>query len=244
MSNIKPRLLTPEQVAKTIDHALLKPLATKRELDEAIDILEKYKLRCLILTPTLLNEVAGTTKSCIGAVAGGFPYGYSTIEAKIKEVEDVISYGAREVDYVVNIQNIALGKLDKVVNEAKAVIEICKSTGVTCKIIIEAPAFTPSTVYQVAYSIAQLQPDYIKTSTGHGPRPTTIDDIVIIRKAIEDANAKNVGIKAAGGIRTALQAITLLEAGANIIGTSTPVQIIEGVRKLREILSQEAKEAK
>lgn len=220
------------ELASRIDHAVLRPWSTMSDLSKAIDELEKLKLRCLILSPTLLSEARSLTNRCLGAVAG-FPYGYHTIESKIKEVEDLIAIGADEIDFVANLQLFLMGKKKQYINEIKAVTKICKSANIVCKIIVEAPALTPVQLREVVELIAMnTEPDFIKTSTGYGPRHTIIDDITIIDETLKELGLrKTIGIKAAGGIRQGLQAAYYISLGADIIGTSTPSRILESYKE-------------
>ncbi len=221
-----------DELASRLDHAVLRPWSTMSDLEKAIEELEKLKLRCLILSPTLLSEARGLTSKCLGAVAG-FPYGYHTIESKIKEVEDLIALGADEIDFVANLQLFLIGKKKQYINEIKAVTTICKSANVVCKVIIEAPALTPSQLREVVELIAKnAEPNFIKTSTGYGPRHTVADDIIIIDETLKELGLrKNIGIKAAGGIRQGLQAAHYISLGADIIGTSTPSKILSSYKE-------------
>lgn len=222
--------LAPGELAARIDHAVLKPWSGRSELERAVDELEELGLRCLILSPTLLREARGITSRCLGAVVG-FPFGYHTIEAKIKEIEDAIAMGADEIDYVVNTQLYLIGRREEYLNEVKAAIEICRNAKVKCKVIIEAPALTPSQVEEVVRLVASLSPSFIKTSTGYGPRPTLPEDVALIDRVLRNMGKRSsVGIKAAGGIRSGLQAAAMITAGADIIGTSTPRQVLETYR--------------
>jgi deoxyribose-phosphate aldolase len=229
---LDPCIFSASEIAARIDHAVLRPWSTRDELERAIEELERLSLRCLILSPTLLYEARSLTRKCLGAVAG-FPYGYHTVEAKIKEVEDLVAMGADEIDFVANLQLALLGKIDQYVNEIKAVTTICRDANVKCKIIIEAPALSPSLLQKVVAAIVEsTEPDYIKTSTGFGPRHTIPDDIILIDKVLREKNVRSrIGIKAAGGIRQGLQASILLQLGADIIGTSTPSKIIESYKE-------------
>ncbi len=230
--------LSVEELASRIDHAVLAPWHTLRDAEQALEELEKYRLRCLITTPTLARELASRTKHCVGAVVG-FPFGYSTVEAKIKELEDVIGYGAREADIVFNYHAYLSGRREEALNEAKALVEICRETGVTCKIILEVPALpSTETATELAREVAKIGPAYLKTSTGYGPRHTQPEDVLALRQGIIQAGQNGkVGVKAAGGIRTAIQALAMIIAGADIIGTSTPAAIVEGYQRLRRDLA-------
>jgi len=219
-------------LAKRIDHAVLNPSARERELLNAVEELERHNLRCLITSPTLLKRAKQATRRCVGAVAG-FPFGYSPLEAKIKEVEELIGDGADEIDYVANTQRLLLGQKDKYLNELRAVTTICRETGIKCKIIIETPLLSTRDLIEEATRLAaSTTPDYLKTSTGYAPRPTYPEDVVIMRRVLREEGRHTVGIKAAGGIRTSMQALTLIAAGADIIGTSKPGAILATLREI------------
>ncbi len=224
--------LSRSELARRIDHAVLKPWATRAEAEKALEEVERLGLRCLITTPQLARLLAPTASKCVGAVVG-FPFGYQTIEAKIKELEDVIAYGVREVDVVVNHHAYVLGLRDLFENEVKAITTICREVGVTCKLIVEAPAYPAETVKEMVETVARHVPDYIKTSSGFGPRPTTPEDVLLIRSTLRKAGADGIGVKAAGGIRTTLQAVTMIAYGADIIGTSTPSAVLEGLDRVK-----------
>jgi deoxyribose-phosphate aldolase len=232
-------VLGKEELAARIDHAVLAPGASLSDLEAAIEDLESLGLRCLITTPTLAPIALQLTRRCIGSVAG-FPFAYSPIEAKLKEVEDIVGKGVNEVDYVANTQLLLLGREKEYINEVAAAAEICRAAGVTCKIIIETPLLgDPAKIYNTARLLLERTGSsiaFIKTSTGYGPRPTYPEDVAAIRRAITDSGVEGVGVKAAGGIRTALQALYLVALGADIIGTSRPRAIIEGLEQLYQIL--------
>ena len=232
------RSMQPEQLAARIDHAVLKPSAARDELEKAVEELERLRLRCLIVTPTLLPAAREMTRRCVGAVAG-FPFGYGTLEAKVKEVEDVIAMGADEVDYVANTQAFLMGRRSHYVNELKAVREICRAARVKCKIIIETPLLSSAqTIRVVAETVArEVEPDFIKTSSGFADRATYPEDVAAIDSALRRAGLRDrVAVKAAGGIRTGLQAALLISMGADVIGSSRPGGIIASYREARRML--------
>ncbi|ABM80810.1 deoxyribose-phosphate aldolase [Hyperthermus butylicus] len=225
------------EIASRIDHAVLKPWSSVSELEKAIRELEELNLRCLIISPTHLRLAREKTNKCLGVVVG-FPFGYSTIEAKIKELEDSIALGAQEIDYVANTQLLLAGRTEEYLNEIRAAITICRDSGVKCKVIIEAPALPRNLLVEIVEKIAMMDPhpDYIKTSTGYGPRPTYVEDVYLIDQTLRRIGKRDeIGIKAAGGIREGLQAAAMLLAGADVIGTSTPRQVIETYKELCRI---------
>ncbi len=232
------RSMTPEQLAARIDHAVLKPSASRAELEKAVEELEGLGLRCLIVTPTLLPAAREMTRRCVGAVAG-FPFGYHTLEAKIKEVEDIIAMGADEVDYVANTQALLMGRQGYYINELRAAREVCRAARVKCKVIIETPILSSTdTISAVAEIVArEAEPDFIKTSSGFADRATYPEDVTAIDRALRRIGLRNrIGIKAAGGVRTGLQAALLISMGADVIGSSRPKGVIESYREARSIL--------
>ena len=231
--------INPSELAARIDHAVLKPESSLKDLENAIKELEELNLRCLITTPTLAPIAKQLTRRCIGAVAG-FPHGYHTIESKLKEVENLLAKGIDEIDFVANTQLYLNNMTNKYVNEVKAAAELCKNAGAVCKIIIETPLLdNPRNIYRATSLILEgtSNIDYIKTSTGYAPRPTYPEDIVAIKSAISEKNY-TIGIKAAGGIRTALQALYYIALGADIIGTSKPSNILSSLKNIKETLER------
>jgi len=235
LNTLNVPMLPPSELARRIDHAVLKPSSSLEELRKAVRELEELNLRCLIVTPTLAPEARALTKKCVGAVAG-FPYGYHPIQAKLKEIEYLAALGLDEIDYVMNTQMLMLKNVEAYAAEARAVSELCKNLGVKCKLIIETPLLDNMRLIMKATEIILANIDtsavrYIKTSTGFTARPTYPEDVLAIRKALNKHNV-DMGVKAAGGIRTALQALLLIAVGANIIGTSKPATVLSSLSEL------------
>lgn len=231
--------INPSELAARIDHAVLKPESSLKEVENAIRELEELNLRCLITTPTLAPIAKQLTRRCIGAVVG-FPFGYHPIESKLKETEDLLAKGIDEIDYVANTQLYLNNMVNEYVNEVKAAADLCKSAGAVCKIIIETPLLeNPHSIYRATLLILENTDNinYIKTSTGYASRPTYPEDIVSIKSAINEKNY-TTGIKAAGGIRTALQALYYIALGADIIGTSKPSNILSSLKNIKEVLER------
>lgn len=216
-------------LAQHIDAAILKPWLSRNEISELLVRAKKLQVRCIIVTPSLLEYAISTLgdEVCIGSVAS-FPFGYSPIESKIKEVEEIIDKGAKEIDFVPNYQRLLIhNDVEYVFNEVRAVTEIARTSNVVFKLIVEAPMLPRNVVKKLVEIGVKAGVDYIKTSSGYGPRHTTVDDVLFLKRVLEELGvADKVKIKAAGGIRSCRQALELLKAGASIIGTSTPDQIL------------------
>ena len=234
------KLLPPNELAKRIDYALLRN-PTPEKLQEAIEQAEKLSLRAITTYYTMLTWIEGTARKTRIAVVVDFPNGASHIEAKIKAVEQALTHGADEVEFVVNVWQWLAGRSNYVVNEVKALSAIAKATGATSKAIIESSLLTRAELRRLLEAIAELEPekrpDYVKMNTGWFGRGVLPSEI---RLASLIVKPRKIGIKAAGGIRDAYTASLLIGLGADIIGTSSPSTILEDAKeasKLEEGLS-------
>lgn len=162
-----------------------------------------------------------------GSVAG-FPLGASTTIIKLKEAEQDIKDGAEEIDVVMNIGRFKEGNYRYVEEEIKALRQVCQSP-INLKIIIETGLLTETQKKEATLIVKDCGADFVKTSTGFGKGGATVEDIILIRKAV----GPDFGVKASGGIRDCQTALKLIEAGANRIGTSASVKIMEEYRQLQ-----------
>ncbi len=219
-------------LAKMIDHTILKPTADYSVLEKYIDDCKKYGFAVLMVSPTLLSkvrEIAGNTIRLATVV--GFPLGSTFTEAKVLETKIAVENGAEEIDMVMNINLFKSREYEKVLNDMKAVVEEAKRSGVkVVKVIIETGLLSDKEKVKAVELVVKSGADYVKTSTGFIAGGATIHDVALLRRS-----AKNrVKVKAAGGIRHALDALAMIEAGASRIGTSTGDKIIEEFIKLKE----------
>ena len=157
------------------------------------------------------------------AVVVGFPLGQMTIESKVFEAEDAIGRGAKEVDYVLNVAELKNGDLDLVEREMRAVTNVCHTGGALCKVIFENCYLTDEEKRAAAEIALRVRPDFIKTSTGFGTGGATVEDVRLMKSVVGDA----VKVKAAGGIRDFETAMVMVEAGADRLGTSAGVELME-----------------
>jgi deoxyribose-phosphate aldolase len=199
----------------------VKPDATLRNIEELCKEALELGVRAVCVNSCYVSHA----KKLVGdqllvCAAIDLPFGSSKIEVKRKAVEEAIIDGADEVDYVVNIGMVKSGSLDYVAREAHEVLE--GASGRVVKAIIETGYLTVEEMESVAIRLAEAGVHYIKTCTGYGPRGVTVEDIVILKRALKG----RAGIKAAGGIRDLRTAQTLIEAGADIIGTSAAKRIL------------------
>jgi deoxyribose-phosphate aldolase len=158
--------------------------------------------------------------ACVVTVAG-FPLGTSTSEAKAREAAEAVAAGAREVDMVMAIGLARAGDWAAVEGDVRAVRAAIP--GAILKVIVETAYFDAAGIARAAQACVAAGADFVKTSTGYGPRGGTVDDV----RTLYEAVAGRARVKASGGIRTAEQAIALVEAGAARIGTSSGVQMAD-----------------
>lgn len=167
------------------------------------------------------SELAGSSVR-VAAVAG-FPLGASTTAIKAAETETAIADGAREIDMVLNIGELCAGNLQAVGVDIAAVIAAAHSHGALAKVILETALLTDDQK-MAACELSQLAgADFVKTSTGFSTHGATVHDVALMRRVVGPA----MGVKASGGIRTLEDLEAMLAAGANRIGTSSGVQIVE-----------------
>jgi deoxyribose-phosphate aldolase len=158
-----------------------------------------------------------------------FPFGLSTTEAKLTEVTEAISHGAKEIDVVMNFSALLSGREDYVLNEIRKITEVARRGGSTktlVKVIIETCYLNDAQKRKACLLAVEGGADFVKTSTGFGPVGAMPDDVRLMRQTV----GPNIGVKAAGGIRTLEQALKMVEAGADRIGTSSSLPMLEGLR--------------
>jgi deoxyribose-phosphate aldolase len=211
------------QLAQFIDHSLLRPDATLDELARACEAAKTYRFAALIVNGWQVARakafLAGTVVKT-GTVVG-FPHGACTTTVKIVEAMEAMKNGAEELDIVVNLGMVKSGKLDLVEIDVKNVIAMTK--GVVHKIIIESGALTSQELADLCRIAVRSGAEFVKTSTGYGPRGATVDDVRAIRAAV----GSTCRIKASGGIKDLATLNAMVEAGAERIGTSAGPAIME-----------------
>lgn len=216
-------------LSRLIDHTNLKPDATtammKKLCQEAID----YHFKMVAINQVqskLCAELLKDTDVDIGA-AIAFPLGQTTIESKCFETKNAIEIGATEIDYVINISELKAGNLNYIEREMSEIVKICRQYNVTSKVIFENCYLTDEEKIALCQIAVKVKPDFIKTSTGFGPSGATLEDVKLMKQHVGDV----VKVKAAGGIRNADTFKKMIAAGAERIGTSAGIAIIEEIKK-------------
>ena len=211
------------QLAQLIDHTLVRPDATLNDLAAACADAKRYRFAALIVSGWHVARAKAALAGAgvkVGAVVG-FPHGACTTTVKIVEAMEAMKNGAEELDIVVNLGMVKSGKQDLLEIDIKNVVAMTK--GMVHKIIIESGALTPAEVAEVCRIAVRAGTEFIKTSTGYGPRGATVDDVLTIRAVV----GSTCRVKASGGIRDLETLLAMVKAGAERIGTSAGPAIME-----------------
>jgi deoxyribose-phosphate aldolase len=220
------------ELNRVIDHTILKPEATQKEIEKICREALEYNFATVFVNPCWVGLVAKLLKGSqtkTGSVTG-FPLGVSTIKQKEKEAEENIQNGAVEIDMVMNIGRFKQKDYGYVEEEIRAMRKICLAP-LNLKVIIEAGLLTNEEKKIAAKLIKNCGADFVKTSTGFGSCGARVEDVRLLRQVV----GPDFGVKASGGIRDCQFALKLLEAGANRIGSSASVQIMQEFRRLQTI---------
>jgi len=212
-------------IASLIDHTLLKPDATATQIRKLCQEARKYEFATVCINPCWVQlaaqELAGSpVKVCTVA---GFPLGATNTEVKMLEAEIAIRNGAREIDMVINVGALLSGDLETVKRDVDGVVKVAHRGGAIVKVILET-ALLDDSQKAVASALCKLAgADFVKTSTGFASKGATAHDVTLMRHVV----GPEVGVKAAGGIRTLEDLQAMAAAGATRIGASASVKIIE-----------------
>jgi deoxyribose-phosphate aldolase len=221
--------LTPRQLASLIDYSFLRPDRQPGDIELACEQAMRYGFNALAIHPaeieTCRRLLSGSRVKVDASV--GFPLGQNTPPVKEHETQDAIQRGAQEIDLVINIRALQSGRLEIVRQELAALARLCRVAGVTSKVILET-CYLSDEEKRLACQIALEEGvDFVKTSTGRAPGGATLADVRLMRAVVGD----KLGVKAAGGIRTLEQALAMIQAGANRLGTSSALAIIDEAKK-------------
>jgi deoxyribose-phosphate aldolase len=211
-------------LAVAIDHTLLKPTATEEQIRAlCLEALE-YGFAAVCVQPcwvSLCAELLQDSRVKVCTVIG-FPLGATLPEVKAFEAERCMALGATELDMVINLGALKSRQLDLAQADIAAVVAVAHPRGALVKVIIETGYLTEEEKLDACRLVKAAGADYIKTSTGFGPGGATVDDVALMRKTV----GPEMGVKAAGGVKTAADARAMIAAGATRIGSSAGVSIV------------------
>lgn len=213
------------KVAALIDHTILKPEATAKDVKRVCAEALQYKFAAVCVNPCWVPlaaaELKGSTVKC--CTVAGFPLGASATEIKVAEAELAVRTGAQEVDMVINVGALRGGDYERVRTDIAAVVQACHRGGAMVKVILEN-ALLDDSQKAIACALAKSAgADFVKTSTGFAATGATAEDVALMRRIV----GSKMGVKAAGGVRTLEDLRRMVAAGACRVGASASVSIVE-----------------
>lgn len=215
-----------QNIARMIDHTLLKPEATPDEIKKLCAEAKQYNFASVCVNPcyvSLCADILLGSKVKVCTVIG-FPLGATTTEVKRFEAEQAIQNGAQEIDIVINIGMLKQGNYEYVFNDINQVVLAAKRNRVLTKVIIETSLLTDEEKIKACLLSKNAKADFVKTSTGFSKGGATAGDVALMRYVV----GSSMGVKASGGVRTAEDAKAMIESGADRIGASASVKIVSG----------------
>ncbi len=212
-------------LAGMIDHTLLKPEATPEQIAQLCTEAKTYHFASVCVNPVNVAQAADLLRGSGVKVCSviGFPLGATLPEVKVYETQAVIRLGATEVDMVINIGALKAGKDSLVLEDISGVVQAAHQAGALVKVIIETCLLTDAEKVRASQLTKQAGADFVKTSTGFSTKGATVEDITLMRQTV----GPQMGVKAAGGVRTRKDAEAMVRAGATRLGASAGVKILQ-----------------
>ena len=224
--------LTEKTLAAMFDHTQLAPDATEEMMKKLCDEAREIGTAMVAINPywvPFCKEQLKGTDVHVGA-AIGFHLGQNTLATKLFETRDSLEEGADEIDYMINQSKVKAGDWDYIEKEMREITEISHEFNAPCKVIFENCNLTKDEIRKIAEIAKKVGIDYVKTSTGKGKGGATVEDVKLMKDTVGDT----CKVKAAGGIRDWETCRAMIEAGAERIGTSASLKILEEFRRSRE----------
>jgi len=219
-------------LARMIDHTLLKPEATKSQVEQLCSEAKKYSFASVCINPCFVALSAELLRDSSVRVCTviGFPLGATTTETKAAEARQAVADGARELDMVINVGMLKSGEYDYVERDIASVVNVAREYQITTKVIIETGLLTDEEKVKACLLSKRAGASFVKTSTGFSKGGATVGDVALMRKVVGSA----LGVKASGGVRSHEDAVALIASGADRIGASASVMIVIGDKKTGE----------
>ena len=218
------------ELAKMIDHTILKADATQSDIEKLCEEAKKYNFASVCVNPYWVSLASDLLKNSTVKVCTviGFPLGATSSESKAYETEIAILHGADEVDMVINVGAMKNNKTDIVENDILSVVNSARKTGKTqnkniiVKVILETCYLTKDEIKNACLCAKNAGADFVKTSTGFGTGGATVEDVALMKETV----GETMQVKASGGIRDYETAIKMINAGATRLGTSSGINIV------------------
>jgi len=229
-TSLSGKTITYEQLAKVIDHSLLKPELTEADVIAECELAQKYHVASVCVKPYDVKLAAKYLTGSDGAIGTvvGFPHGSSTTAVKVAEAKQAIEDGAVELDMVINIGAVRSDKYDYVRDDIKAVVEAAKGKAIV-KVILENAYLTEPEKIKGCKLVEETGADFVKTSTGYAPSGATLEDLRLMRANV----SPKVQVKAAHGVRTLQALLDVIDAGATRCGATATVTMLDDFKKLK-----------
>ena len=220
---------TYQDIAKMIDHSLLNPTLTDRELEQGCQLALEYDVASVCIMPYYLKRCAEILRgsSVNASTTIGFPHGGHTTAIKLAEAKQALDDGGQELDTVVNISKVLSGDWDYVRNDIKAVIDAAHQQGQKVKVIFENCYLTDEHKIKLCEICGALGADWVKTSTGYGSGGATMEDLKLMRQH----SPSRVEVKAAGGVRTLDKLLEVRAVGVTRVGASRTKDILDECKR-------------
>lgn len=212
-------------IASTIDHTLLKPDCTLEAIQQLCAEAKENQFAAVCVPPFFVKAAAEYLKETSVQIATvvGFPLGYNTTEVKVSETQKAIKDGATEIDMVINLAAVKSNNWSAVKSDIEQITKATHNVNIAIKVIIEIGLLTQLEIEKVCEICTILVVDYVKTSTGIIGKPVTLEDVKLLRTLLP----QSIKIKASAGIKEKAFASQLIEAGANRLGTSSGIKLIQ-----------------
>jgi deoxyribose-phosphate aldolase len=218
-------LTTYDALAQMIDHSLVKPELTADSIVAGLELAKRYNIASVSVRPTDIDLAVRTLQGSpvkAGSVSG-FPHGSQNTATKLYETRDLLRRGAREIDMVIAISSLLSREFQHVQTELLQMSELCHKEGALLKVILENTYLTDEMKIIACRCCERAEVDFVRTSTGFGPGGYTIEDVRLMRKHVPE----EVGVKAAGGLRTVDQVLEVCQAGCTRVGTTATAAILD-----------------
>jgi deoxyribose-phosphate aldolase len=227
-STLNSKTITYQELAKTIDHSLLRPELTEEDVKSGCELARHYNVASVCVKPchvTMAAEMLKGSDVAVGTVVG-FPHGSSTTKIKVEEAREALLDGAVELDMVLNIGELRSGNAEYVKKEIRSVVEAAKGRAIV-KVILENAYLTDEEKGLACRLCEEAGADFVKTSTGFASGGATIEDLQLMR----DSVGHQVQIKAAGGVRTLDSLLAVIDVGVTRVGATATRTILEDFKE-------------